>query len=626
MICHLSFQTAVVWSTLLFGFVQPKKCHRDCRKLGNCNLDTGECQCPFGREGAACEIDHLSACRPDPEGPAYCEHVMLKPCQCYRQCKAYTCNTDEGHCHPNFDLLRRDGLHTCYERPALGDAQVADQPAEEEPDVLYYRGFEKDAKQNLTYKEAQITNRFAEKNLASLPLSQCSEQCHKRGACVTDISDPNYQPYCRCMYGSEGASCEVTRSDSCPNKCSGRGECKEFFCHCKPPYWGMACERSTPHAPDPEAILNPADFRIYMYDLPTSIAYQPSYWAGWAAHDPIYMVGFYHFFDNFISSSVRTENPDEAHMFFVPGFFYAHSGNVGSPDPAATHTLRHIKATYPYWNRAGGRDHFLFTTGDRASCYLQYNESKSVIKLSHFGYYDRKTMDHSMVLPSINAVTQTPDWGCFHPIRDVVVPPFGLGLAEDAIDTYLSDPKSLPARGKLLFFAGGIRANDPEYAGGTRLILHQWVQKWNDPEITSVEGFVDDYSILLRSHKFCLAPYGHGWGIRLLSAMANGCIPLIIQEHVFQPLEDVLPYEEFSVRLNNNDIPKIPEILRAITPDQLILLQKGVKTYWPAFIWHLNNDKIEPMAMAFEYTIMALRRRYMNSKSMYYGLHQPDLF
>ena len=444
-----------------------KECHPDCTQIGNCNIETGECQCPFGREGAACEIDHLSACRPDPEGPAYCEHVMLKPCQCYRQCKAYTCNTDEGHCHPAFRL---NNENTCYERPALGDAQVADQPAEEEPDVLYYRGFEKDAQQNLTYKEAQITNRFAEKNLASLPLSQCSEQCHKRGACVTDISDPNYQPYCRCMYGSEGASCEVTRSDSCPNKCSGRGECKEFFCHCKPPYWGMACERSTPHAPDPEAILNPADFRIYMYDLPTSIAYQPSKWAGWASHDHMYMVGYYEFFETFLSSPVRTENPDEAHLFYVPAFVYQHSDNTGSPDPAAAHILRYVKNNFPFWNRTGGRDHFFLTTGDRASCYLNFNESKSAIKVTHFGYYDRGTEKSPMVIASVQR--NNPDWGCYHPLRDVVIPCLQRHVAKFAKDTYFN-ATVLPPRDKLFFFAGGNRPDDKEYSGYARQLVYE---------------------------------------------------------------------------------------------------------------------------------------------------------
>lgn len=29
------------------------------------------------------------------------------------------------------------------------------------------------------------------------------------------------------------------------------------------------------------------------------------------------------------------------------------------------------------------------------------------------------------------------------------------------------------------------------------------------------------------------------------------------QEHVYQAFEDVLPYEEFSIRLNNEDLPQV---------------------------------------------------------------------
>ncbi len=51
------------------------------------------------------------------------------------------------------------------------------------------------------------------------------------------------------------------------------------------------------------------------------------------------------------------------------------------------------------------------------------------------------------------------------------------------------------------------------------------------------------------SRRYCLAPYGWGWGIRLSQIILSGCVPVIIQPHVFQPFEDVLNYNAFSVRL-----------------------------------------------------------------------------
>ncbi len=52
-----------------------------------------------------------------------------------------------------------------------------------------------------------------------------------------------------------------------------------------------------------------------------------------------------------------------------------------------------------------------------------------------------------------------------------------------------------------------------------------------------VEGFVDNYQQLLLTSTFCLAPYGHGWGLRLIQAVQHGCVPVVVQDSVYQPYE-----------------------------------------------------------------------------------------
>jgi hypothetical protein len=64
-------------------------------------------------------------------------------------------------------------------------------------------------------------------------------------------------------------------------------------------------------------------------------------------------------------------------------------------------------------------------------------------------------------------------------------------------------------------------------------------------------------------HRYCLAPYGWGWGIRLAQVMLSGCVPVVIQPHVFQPFEDVLDYDAFSVRLPRCVQPGMPELSAA---------------------------------------------------------------
>jgi hypothetical protein len=131
--------------------------------------------------------------------------------------------------------------------------------------------------------------------------------------------------------------------------------------------------------------------------------------------------------------------------------------------------------------------------------------------------------------------------------------------------------------------------------------------------------------------------------MRLHQSIVGGCVPLIVQEQVFQPFEDVshcaarlacsagiwllapvdapttplvcvqlLPYEEFSVRLNNEDLPHLREILRSITDEQYRQLLVGLVRYRHAFAW-----QVELGGRAFDYTIAALRRRYMNINAMY---------
>ena len=128
-----------------------KKCHRDCIKRGNCNAETGKCECPFGRTGEACEQDLLPACRATLDSPAYCGHVSLKSCDCIRQCHSYVCVTEpDGFiaCETLSDM-RSD--RPCFERTRLGAAQTVDVPAEDEPDVIYYAGYRNGSQHVISY-------------------------------------------------------------------------------------------------------------------------------------------------------------------------------------------------------------------------------------------------------------------------------------------------------------------------------------------------------------------------------------------------------------------------------------------------------------------------------------------
>jgi hypothetical protein len=138
----------------------------------------------------------------------------------------------------------------------------------------------------------------------------------------------------------------------------------------------------------------------------------------------------------------------------------------------------------------------------------------------------------------------------------------------------------------------------PDYSGNVRQAVHNWTLRYNASDVVFITESMDDFmSYMLNSKwveaarskarvqlawvsmvqpqpwlhallpqlmgpqalswrrtgphpcRFCLAPYGWGWGVRLSQIILAGCVPVIIQPHVFQPFEDLLDYSQFSVRL-----------------------------------------------------------------------------
>lgn len=89
--------------------------------------------------------------------------------------------------------------------------------------------------------------------------------------------------------------------------------------------------------------------------------------------------------------------------------------------------------------------------------------------------------------------------------------------------------------------------------------------------------------------------------------------PAVMQDHVLQPFEDVLPYHEFTVRLSMKDIPNILPILRSYSSDQINAMRLAMARHWTAFIW---DHKVG--GEAYNYTLRALRRRAHNREAEYY--------
>lgn len=81
---------------------------------------------------------------------------------------------------------------------------------------------------------------------------------------------------------------------------------------------------------------------------------------------------------------------------------------------------------------------------------------------------------------------------------------------------------------------------------------------------------------------------------------------------VRQPGDDVLPFEEFSIRVTQDDLDDLEGILRAIPVERVRELQAGVRKWYRYFYW-LGDG------LAYNLTLMSLQKKAWNVLALYPG-------
>jgi len=336
--------------------------------------------------------------------------------------------------------------------------------------------------------------------------------------------------------------------------------------------------------------------RVFVYELPPSMnmKFESDRVAGQQFHDDLYIA--YRLFASRIlhDCNVRTMDPEEANVFYVPSFNYAYSPVEAKQ--YITEVQHYVANTWPYWNRTEGRNHLWWLPTDYGPCNAPEPIWNSIL-LSHWGPMWVEEKFH-------------PWHRCFDPNKDIAVPPHLHSAKFFATETFRKSHRSAATRDTQFFYAGGNpgKGDVGSFSGGVREAVYQhhkahpgWVVVNNDADIEAATG--KSYRQHILSSKFCLAPYGDGWGIRLVSMITNGCIPVIIQDYVYQPLEDVLPYWKFSVRLMKDEIHKLPDMLNAIPEAEVVTMQEELAKYHRAFLWDRGYGT------AYEYTLRNIARR-----------------
>ncbi|MCO5614912.1 hypothetical protein L7F22_069197 [Adiantum nelumboides] len=323
-------------------------------------------------------------------------------------------------------------------------------------------------------------------------------------------------------------------------------------------------------------------------------------------------------YESLLNSPHRTVNSEEADFFYVPvlgACLIARADD--SPHLSMKNFLglrsyftldfyrraySHISQNYPYWNRTSGRDHIWFFSWDEGACFapkeiwnsmmlVHWGNTNSIHNCSTTGY----RADNWDPIP----ISERGNHSCFDPEKDLVLPAWKFPDFALITARFWERPRS--KRKTLFYFNGNLGSAfhygrpEAEYSMGIRQKLAEEFgstpnkegmlgrQTAKDVIVTNLRS--DQYSEELASSKFCGVFPGDGWSGRMEDSILHGCIPVIIQDGIQLIYENVLDYSQFAVRIKEDEISQLVNILRAINETQLDLKFKAIQQLWQRFLY-----------------------------------------
>ncbi|KAF3787134.1 putative glycosyltransferase [Nymphaea thermarum] len=223
------------------------------------------------------------------------------------------------------------------------------------------------------------------------------------------------------------------------------------------------------------------------------------------------------FLKTLMASGFTTDDPEEAHLFFVP--------LLPPLDPSvdrkgASRYIRNLRAVFPFWNRTLGADHFFLSCDG-----VGVDSDRNLVEL-------KKNSVQISCFPVKNAPQNL-----FVPHKDVTLPPLDEGLSDMEVDGM--------AEKVLAYYARSTEDSDDELASYLKEL-----ESLTDFVIESRPSDPATYSHRLSSSRFCL--FFHGAGRRDLdiwSAMRHGCVPVFICSRPILdlPFADVLRWRELAL-------------------------------------------------------------------------------
>ncbi|CAA3028708.1 probable glycosyltransferase At5g25310 [Olea europaea subsp. europaea] len=266
------------------------------------------------------------------------------------------------------------------------------------------------------------------------------------------------------------------------------------------------------------------------------------------------------------NNKFRTRNPEAAHVYFMPFsvtwmvryLYQPNTYNVTPLKEFVSDYVRIISRKHSFWNKTQGADHFMVSCHDWGPMTSQGNA---------FLYNT-----------SIRVLCNANSSEGFNPKKDVSLPEIHL-YGGKVPSKLLHPPPFNSSRPLLAFFAGGVH-------GPIRpILLQHWKNRDSDIRVYEyLPKDLDYYNFLLQS-RFCLCPSGYEVASpRIVEAIYAECIPVILSDHYVLPFSDVLRWEAFSIQVEVSKIPRLKEILMAVSEDEYRRLKEGLRAVRRHFV------------------------------------------
>ena len=134
----------------------------------------------------------------------------------------------------------------------------------------------------------------------------------------------------------------------------------------------------------------------------------------------------------------------------------------------------------------------------------------------------------------------------------------------------------------------GVLAKDPRIELRARVRKSFSAHK-HTIELPPEEARQEYIQTILNSH-FNLAPRGDGnYSLRFFETLAMGRVPIFIDTDAPLPLEDIISYDEFIVRVPSDDLQSLPDRVCAFfdskSPEELALLSNKARAMFEQYLY-----------------------------------------